>query len=140
MNRNLLLLLVILSLAVSCTAGTAAKNDSLYADTWELEYITGPRITFAGLFPDRKPVIRFSKDPNIVTGNSGCNGYSTQYTMDGKQLTFAEPDLSTMMYCGDGENVFRKTMRQVDSYRMTDGKLELLMGDTVMMRFKPTVK
>ena len=75
----------------------------------------------------------------MITGNSSCNGYNTKYTMNGKMISFAEPEMSTMMYCGDGETVFRKTMTQVDSYRMTDGKLEFLMGDVVMMRFKPAM-
>lgn len=140
MKKQTLLLIAIFSLfVVSCTTNMMAKNDKMYDNAWELEYITGPRIAFQGLFPDRKPVIKFTRDSNMVNGNSGCNGYSTKYTMNGKMISFADPELSTMMYCGDGENVFRKTMKQVDRYRMTDGKLEFLMGDVVMMRFKPTM-
>ncbi len=140
MKKQTLLLIAILSIfVVSCTANPMAKNDKMYSNAWELEYITGPRITFQGLFPDQKPKIQFTKGSDMITGNSGCNGYNTKYTMNGKMISFAEPEMSTMMYCGDGENVFRKTMTQVDSYRMTDGKLEFLMGDVVMMRFKPAM-
>lgn len=141
MKKQTLLLIAILSLlVVSCTTNMMRKNDKLYDNAWELEYITGPRITFQGLFPDQKPVIKFTEDSAMITGNSGCNGYSTKYTMNGDMVSFADPELSTMMYCGDGETVFRKTMKQVDRYRLTDGKLELLMGDVVMMRFKHAVK
>lgn len=140
MKKQTLLLIAIISLfVVSCTTNSMAKNDKMYSNAWELEYITGPRIAFNGLFPDMKPKIQFTKDSDMITGNSGCNGYSTKFTMNGKMISFAEPEMSTMMYCGDGENVFRKTMTQVDSYRMTDGKLEFLMGDVVMMRFKPAM-
>ena len=138
MKKQTLFLIAILSLfVVSCT--TMVKNDKMYSNAWELEYITGPRITFQGLFPDQKPKIQFTKGSDMVTGNSGCNGYNTKYTMNGKMISFAQPEMSTMAYCGDGETVFRKTMTEVDSYRMKDGKLEMLMGDVVMMRFKPAM-
>lgn len=137
MKKQTLFLIAILSIfAVSCTANPMAKNDKMYSNAWELEYITGPRITFEGLFPDKKPQISFTKGSNVITGNSGCNGYATKFNMNGNKISFEQPELSTMMYCGDGENVFRKTMMQINNYRMIDGKLEFLMGDVVMMRFK----
>ena len=108
MKKQTLFLIAIISIfVVSCTTNSMAKNDKMYSNAWELEYITGPRITFNGLFPDMKPKIQFSKDSGMVTGNSGCNGYNTKYTMNGNMISFAEPEMSTMMYCGDGENVFR---------------------------------
>lgn len=141
MKKQTLFLIAIISLfVVSCTTNSMAKNDKMYANAWELEYITGPRITFQGLFPDMKPKIQFTKGSDMITGNSGCNGYSTKYTLKGSKISFQQPEMSTMAYCGDGENVFRKTMTQVDNYRMKDGKLEMLMGDVLMMRFKPTMK
>ncbi|MBH1959603.1 MAG: META domain-containing protein [Flavobacteriia bacterium] len=139
MKKQLLLLLgVLLLFLISCSTNIA-KDQTLYANAWELEYITGPRITFQGLFPDMKPKIQFTAGSDMITGNSGCNGYSTRFTLQGNMISFADPELSTMMYCGDGEAVFRKTMKQIDRYRLTDGKLEFLMGDVVMMRFKPAL-
>jgi hypothetical protein len=42
------------------------------------------------------------------------------------------------MYCGEGENHFRNIIRKVDGWRLTEeGKLELLLGDIPMMRFRP---
>lgn len=141
MKKQTLFLMAIISfLVVSCTTNSLLKNDKMYSNAWELEYITGPRITFQGLFPDMKPKIQFTKGSDLITGNSGCNGYNTKYKLDGSKISFEQPGMSTMMYCGDGENVFRKTMTEVDSYRMKDGKLEFLMGDVVMMRFKQAMK
>lgn len=141
MKKQALLFVAIISLfVVSCTSNSMDKNDKMYSNAWELDYITGPRIAFEGLYPDMKPKIQFTKGSDMITGNSGCNGYSTKFTMNGNRISFAQPELSTMAYCGDGETVFRKTMTEIDGYRMTDGKLEFLMGDVVMMRFKPTVK
>ena len=141
MKKQTLLLFALLSVfLMSCSTNMMGDNSKLYENGWELEYITGPRIAFQGLFPDEKPVISFNKSTNMVTGSTGCNGYNTQYKMSGKMISFEVPATTTMRYCGEGEGVFLKTMKEVKSYRMTtDGKLELLMNDIVMMRFKKTM-
>ena len=138
MKKQTLLLFALLSVfLMSCSTNMMGDNSKLYDNGWELEYITGPRITFQGLFPGEKPVISFNKSTKMVTGTTGCNGYNTQYKMNGKMISFEVPALTTMRYCGDGGAVFTKTMQQITNYRMTtDGKLELLMNDVVMMRFK----
>ena len=141
MKKQTLLVFALLSVfLMSCSTNMMGDNSKLYDNGWELEYITGPKIAFQGLFPDEKPVISFNKNTNMVTGSTGCNGYNTQYKMSGKMISFEVPATTTMRYCGEGEAVFLKTMKEVKSYRMsTDGKLVLLMNDIVMMRFKKTM-
>ena len=138
MKKQALLLIALISVfLVSCSTNMMGDNSKLYSNSWELEYITGPRITFQGLFPDDKPAINFNKSTSMVMGTTGCNGYNTNYKMTGKMISFEVPATTTMRYCGDGEAVFLKTMKEVTNYRITeDGKLELLMNDVVMMRFK----
>lgn len=138
MKKQILLLIAFVSVfLMSCSANMMGDSSKLFGNAWELEYISGPRITFQGLFPDEKPAITFNKSTNTVSGTTGCNGYNTDYTLNGKMISFAVPATTTMRYCGDGEVVFLKSMSEVTSYRMTtDGKLELLMNDVVMMRFK----
>ena len=142
MKKHTLLLIALISLVlVSCSTLIPGENGKLANNAWELEYVTGPRITFAGLFPDDKPEIRFNEELKTVTGTTGCNGYNTTYTTDGKMISFAIPGITTLRYCGDGEIVFLETMKKIDNYRFTtDGKLELLMNDVVMMRFKSSIK
>lgn len=126
--------------AVSCATTMNSANNQVGTDPWELEYITGPRIAFEGLYPDKKPMITFDAAGKTVRGNSGCNGYSTTYTMSGNKISFGEPGISTMMYCGDGEVVFRNTMKEINRYQIdAEGKLNLMMNDVVMMRFKKSV-
>ena len=142
MKKQTVFLLGILSLFLfSCSTYMTGDTGKLYGNAWELEYITGPRITFEGLFPDEKPVITFKKDGQTVSGTTGCNSYNTKYTMVGNKMTIANPELMTMRYCGDGEAVFLNTMKDVTGYRITaDGKLELLMKDIPVMRFKNSSK
>ena len=69
----------ILLITVSCAKKDTAEQ--LYGTTWELEYISGPRIAFDGLFPDKKPQLTFDKETNKATGNNGCNGYASEFTL-----------------------------------------------------------
>ena len=112
------------------------KEDALYNKIWELEYITGPRIAFEGLFPDQKPHLLFNRTTNIVSGNAGCNGYSSNYTLQNKNLKFGEREISTLMYCGEGETQFVNFLKEIDGYLIdAEGKLNLLTNNVTMMRF-----
>ena len=119
-------------------ASTMPTDEALFGTTWELEYLSGPRIAFTGLFPDKRPRITFDPTTKLVQGNSGCNGYSAPYTLAGDTLTFGEPGPTTMMYCGEGEGFFLRTLQQIESYQIDEsGNLLLLLGDVPMMRFAP---
>lgn len=134
MKTAQLLLITFLSLAISSCA--SSKQDKLFDITWELEYITGPRIAFDGLYPDKKPKISFNKDTKKVSGNNSCNGYTADFTIEEDAISFGEPGPSTLMYCGEGEQVFLNMMERINTYSFSeDGKLNLLMDDVVMMRF-----
>lgn len=112
-------------------------NDGLYNTLWELDYLSGPRIAFEGLYPDKKPKITFNKTTNKVEGNNSCNGYSADYILNGNEISFGEPGPTTMMFCGEGEKFFLTTIKKVNTYTIdSDGKLNLMIGDVPMMRFK----
>lgn len=144
MKKYALATILILTLVLnSCMASKDAKNGGdVFGTTWELEYISGPRIAFEGLYPNKKPQITFDQKETKVFGNNGCNGYSAPYTLSGKSLTFGEPGPSTMMFCdGGGEQQFLQQMKKITSYSIDkDGKLNLIQGDVPMMRFKKVAK
>lgn len=127
---------VILLITLSCAKKDTAEQ--LYGTAWELEYISGPRIAFEGLFPDKKPQLTFDKEANKAIGNNGCNGYSAEFTLgEENAISFGEPGPTTMMYCGQGEQEFLKTIKKINKYSFDlEGKLNLLMDDVTMMRFK----
>ncbi|PWB24166.1 META domain-containing protein [Flavobacterium sp. HTF] len=127
----------------SCMASKDSKGDAgIYGTTWELEYISGPRIAFEGLYPNKKPQLTFDEKEKNAYGNNGCNGYSAPFTLSGKSLTFGEPGPSTMMFCeGGGEQQFLQQIKKTTSYSIDkDGKLNLIMVDVPMMRFKKVAK
>ncbi|WP_127137378.1 META domain-containing protein [Flagellimonas oceanensis] len=135
MKTSIILFFTAILLVVSC-GGTKSTADALYGPTWELEYISGPRIAFEGLFPEKKPQITFDKASGKVTGTDSCNGYSADYELAENTIVFGDPGPTTMMFCGGSERQFLQMMKKIDGYSVKEGKLNLLVGDVPMMRFK----
>lgn len=139
MKKLSLLVLFMCMALVSCnTTKTAAKTTSLEG-TWVLNYITGPRIAFDGLYPERKPTIMFDLAANKIAGNNSCNQYFGALIVDGNKMNFKDAKMGmTMMACqGNGDSVYMDTLNKIESYTITDGgkTLNFLIGNVVMMRF-----
>ena len=129
----------------SCdSAKSASKTAAALEGTWQLNYITGPRITFEGLYPDKKPTINFDLKENRVSGNNSCNQYFGALLLDGKKINFKDAKMgSTMMACpGTGESTYMKTLEKVSNYSISeDGKtLSFIAGTIEMMRFEKVEK
>lgn len=143
MKIHSIIFVTFLVLLSACgTSKDMSSKNTLYGTTWQLEYMSGPRIAFDGLFPDKKPEITFNEATKEVTGNSSCNGYSAPYSfngfaMDGTSFSFGEPGPATKMYCGEGEQQFLNMMKKINAYGFdADGKLLLKLKEVPMMRFK----
>tara|TARA_R110000796_G_scaffold252631_3_gene389388 strand:- start:46316 stop:46741 length:426 start_codon:yes stop_codon:yes gene_type:complete len=136
-NQNLFLVFTLLLIFTSCTSTKKMASENLYNTTWELDYISGPRIAFTGLYPDKKPRITFNKSTQKVEGNNSCNGYSATYTLKDDTISFGEPGATTMMYCGEGEKIFLNTIKKVNKYEIdASNNLNLMIDDITMLRFK----
>ena len=148
MKRDTVLRLWLLSILVSACCSTktidgkstAGKSD-FYDYAWELEFISGPRIAFDGLYPDKKPFIMFKEAENQFEGNTSCNGYSGKYTKKENSIKFGDA-IKTMIFCeGGGEETYLKMLGKVNRFAFdSDGKLLLLVDDVPMMRFKKIAK
>lgn len=138
--KHLIFSVIFLScLACNNSKKTASGNpDPAQLDgTWVLNYISGPRIAFEGLYPDKKPQIVFTSADKRVSGNTGCNSFSGPLVVDGYKISFNEPMALTKMACpGQGETVFLETLKKVNTYSISDGHtLNFIMGDIAVMRF-----
>jgi heat shock protein HslJ len=140
MKKILALFALVCISLVSCstTKKSAVKANSLEG-TWVLNFITGPKIAFNGLYPNSKPTIAFDLSANKISGNNSCNQYFGTLIVDGTKINFKDAKMGmTMMACqGNGDTVYMSTLDKVDSYSITnDGKtLNFIMGSVVMMRF-----
>jgi heat shock protein HslJ len=131
---------VFLCLLVSCNNSnkiTSGSESHKLKGTWQLNYITGPRIVFDGLYPNEKPTINFDVSGKRISGNTGCNTFSGTFDADGTKINFKEPLPTTKMTCpGEGESVFLRTLEKINTYDVTEGyTLSLLTDGVASMRF-----
>jgi len=142
MKKITLLLVLAFGVLTSCESKKAlvASGSQSLEGNWELNYISGPRIAFDGLYPNEKPNITFNISGNLVMGKNSCNNYTGSFKAEGSKITFDEKGMaSTKMFCeGEGEAVYMNTLSKINGYSITDeGKtLNLLVGDVAMMRFE----
>lgn len=128
--------------------GQAAKKHKKKAPTpdaltgsWTLNFISGPRIAFNGLYPDRKPTLEFDKKDMRVFGQAPCNRYNGPYTHKGDSIRFNQQIAITMMACEEsqGENVYVQTLKKINRWKLNpEGQLEFYYGDVMMMRYQRT--
>ncbi|MEO6914992.1 MAG: META domain-containing protein [Chitinophagaceae bacterium] len=104
--------------------------------TWDLNYISGQRIAFDRLYPDKKPTVSFNFSQKELSGNTTCNGFTSKYTITGNSIKFDDA-LKTMIFCeGGGEEAFLNMLKKVNRYALTDeDKLTFLIDDAAVIRF-----
>ena len=121
MRRITVLALLIGAALVSCTTmkpGSIGNGGlSQLSGTWELNYISGPRIAFNGLYPAAKPIIKFEIAAKRFSGNTSCNSFSGVLIADDSTINFTEPLIMTKMACpGEGEATFIEMLKKVSNY------------------------
>ncbi|WP_233622003.1 META domain-containing protein [Flavobacterium agrisoli] len=137
------MLFVVSVVMFSCSATKNNEDKSLsnLEGSWQLNYISGPRIAFDRLYPDAKPTIVFNTKENRVSGNNGCNSYSGSLNVSGNTIDFTQPMVATKKMClngQQGEQVYMSTLPKINHYSVSeDGKtLTFLVDDVAMMRFE----
>ncbi len=117
---------------------TVSTESSQLDGLWELNYISGLRIAFDGLYPDKKPIIQFNLKMNELGGNTSCNGFSSKMILDGNKISVADPFAKTMIFCeGSGESTFLAMLKKVNSLKITGiNTLTFMKDDLPLMRFK----
>lgn len=115
----------------------ASSDLSKLGGMWQLNYISGPRIAFNGLYPGKKPELLFNLQEKRVNGNSSCNSFSGKLIADDTSINFNEPMAVTKMACpGEGETIFFEMLKKVNKYSISgDTTLNFMMGDIAIMRF-----
>ncbi len=140
----------ILSAVIACVAfmsceapknaATPTSNDvTLLEGSWELNYITGPRIAFDGLYPNKKPTLVVNVADKRISGNTGCNAYSGPLVAEKSSISFTGPIAVTKMMCVDGalgEKTYLEMLKKVNTFSVSGGTtLNLIAGDIILMSF-----
>ncbi|HTN06602.1 META domain-containing protein [Agriterribacter sp.] len=115
---------------------TGASGIERLNGTWQLEYISGPRIAFQGLYPERKPEITFNSSDSSFGGNTSCNAFRGKLAADDRNISFSDHMALTKMFCpGSGEPVFIETLKKINTYTVQNNTLTFMMDEVPMMRF-----
>lgn len=124
-------------LDLSASATDTEKIPEAINGPWELNFISGRKIAFEGLYPGIKPLIVFDVANKRISGNTGCNSFSGKLRINGNKIDFKEPMAMTKMFCeGEGEHAFTEILKKVTSYALNDSnELIFLQDNTVVMRF-----
>ena len=141
MKKIFFFLIILIITFTSCNpCQSVVKQSASLEGTWQLNYISGPRITFEALYPNKKPTIVFDTKENKISGNNGCNPFFGDLKIEGNKIDFKDAKMGmTMMACQEnGDVIFMKTLEKIDSYSISeDGKtLNFMMGEIAMMRFQ----
>lgn len=110
--------------------GTAANASeappSLENIQWELVRLGDTPVHAAS--PQQAPHFVLNSDSRRVSGSGGCNRITGSYNLHGDRITFSRM-ATTMMACLTGmdtEKTFLDMLKQVNRFKITGQKLELL--------------
>ena len=136
MKKRLFICLFISAiLLTACKSYQSGSTTPDLSGTWTLRYITGPRIAFDGLYPEKKPHVVFDVKKNNISGNTSCNGFSGEIDINGDNITISKV-IQTMMACeGIGEQTFTGMLPSITKYKVANNILSFYAGDVEMMRF-----
>ena len=112
-------------------------KSALLNGKWELNYLGLSDKPVNQLFNLRKPTIEFNTTEETLSGNGGCNNYSSTYHIDGHKIKFGTL-ASTKMSCATiaAEGTYFKNLEKSSSFNIKDDQLTLITNDMAILRFK----
>ena len=121
----------------SAASATDTPSVSLEGPTWALSAAPAPGSPLDGI------VVTARFENGTMSGESGCNSYTTSYEVDGTSLTIGSEIAGTTRSCPPAETAVERAylerLPQVSAYRTSGGTLTLLNGDEVLLRYDATI-
>jgi heat shock protein HslJ len=139
MMKKYMLILVIAALAISaCSAESTQEStqepSASLIGAWKLTSY-GPASSPEPAVEDSEAGLTFNED-GTVAGNSGCNGFGGNYTVEADQVTFSEI-VSTLIACEEPlmsqEEAVLKVMADSATYNIDGNTLTLTSNDIVLV-------
>jgi heat shock protein HslJ len=131
-KKYLLTLLVILAIS-ACSAKNEGSPASLVG-SWKLTAY-GPADSPTPAVTDAEAGLTFNED-GTVTGNSGCNEFGGNYTVEGDQITFDEIT-STLMACDaprmEQESAVHQVLTDTATFKIEGNTLTLMNNNMVLV-------
>jgi len=133
--KKYLLILFLLALTISACSAPATREpaDALIA-AWKLTAY-GPVGAAIPAVEGVEAELIFNAD-GTLTGNSGCNGYSGSYSVEGSEITFS-PIVSTRMACDasimEQESAIHQVLTGTASFQIQGTQLTLTNNDRMLV-------
>jgi heat shock protein HslJ len=135
LRSAMLMVFVSLFSLAACTAGALTTDDPLDGTSWEL---------FAYRKTKPIPGTTISADfaESHIRGSAGCNHYGAAYQVDGERITVGEIELTAMACLTpegamEQEQEFMRFLTAVQTFKLTEGQLQLLRPDGEALTFLP---
>ena len=133
--KKYLLTLFVISLVISaCSAQSTKEPQASLLGSWKLTSY-GPASSPTPAVEDTEAGMTFNED-GTVAGNSGCNGFGGNYTVEGDQVTFSEI-VSTLIACEEPlmsqEEAVLTVMADSVTYSIDGDTLTLTGNDMVLV-------
>lgn len=131
MKKYLLILLIFVLALTACSARDASGS---LVGSWRL-ISYGPPDALSPAVEDSEAGITFHEDGTLA-GNSGCNGYGGNYTVEGNQITFNEI-ISTLIFCdqplGGQEEAVYQVLTETATFEIKGNTLTITNNDRVLV-------
>lgn len=129
---------------VMAACGKKEKPASLGSQDWELYEVVFKDAADADVNAETPPMgitLMFNDSLMMASGHSGCNRYSTPYTLKGQNVIWFGTPIVTQTACPDMEfeNRYLNWFLNVESYEVRNDEL-LLNGDEFTLIYKPEFK
>ncbi len=108
--------------------------DALVGTRWEVVNYNNGRGALVTPLLDTRLTMEFGTNGSL-TGNSGCNTYTTSYQVNGSNITIGQPG-GTQQFCEepegimDQESAFINTITAASTFRIDGNTLEIRMADS----------
>lgn len=86
--------------------------------------------------------LKFDAKTNVVSGFSGCNHFSGNYSIDGNSISFSERRTTMMMCEGEANQLEQKMfnmLAKANSFELSNGQLKLKNDDSVLSVANETI-
>ncbi len=132
MKKLLLPLFLLLMCLTACTVAQPA--DALEGSSWEL-------VSLGDALPLNGTTLTLSFKEGQAGGSSGCNTFSTEYTVKDGEIQFGEIAVTLMACMDDGvmeqEQAYLNFLQDVSGFSLEEGKLSLYRPDGSALTYMP---
>jgi heat shock protein HslJ len=112
------------------------KPVNLMRTPWVVVAINNGENSAVPILPDTTLTALFESEDDRLSGQSGCNTFTTSYSRDGEEMTIETPIAMTLMACDqpimDQETMYIQALERTATFELGDETLILRSEDGTM--------